>query len=113
MAQTNDEQVTYIADGLLAIEVELRRLDYWEHEPPEPEALQSSQPFCVDTLTFTQWLQFIFLPRMKDLIEEERALPAVSGIAPMAEEFFRQEPVSGRIVINELARIDALLSGDA
>ncbi|MEQ5837134.1 YqcC family protein [Marinobacter sp. R17] len=113
MTQANENQVAYIADGLLAIELELRRLEYWEHEPPEPEALQSAQPFCVDTLTFTQWLQFIFLPRMKVLIEEERALPAVSGIAPMAEEFFRQESVSGKIVINELARIDALLSGDA
>ncbi|WP_227500254.1 YqcC family protein [Marinobacter nanhaiticus] len=104
-------QAAYIADGLLAIETELRRLDYWDSEPPAPEALESSQPFCVDTLSFPQWLQFMFLPRMKYLIEEDMALPAVSGIAPMAEEFFRQEDASGKVVINELARIDALLSG--
>lgn len=103
-------RAAYIADGLLAIETELRRLDYWEPEPPEPEALQSTQPFCVDTLSFPQWLQFIFLPRMKYLIEEDMDLPVVSGIAPMAEEFFRREEASGKVVINELARIDGLLS---
>ncbi|WP_227546074.1 YqcC family protein [Marinobacter fonticola] len=113
MTKHSITQATYIADGLLAIETELRRLNYWESECPAPEALQSTQPFCVDTLTFPQWLQFIFLPRMKYLIEEDMALPAVSGIAPMAEEFFRREDASGNVVINELARIDSLLSGSA
>ncbi|WP_258876037.1 YqcC family protein, partial [Pseudomonas aeruginosa] len=30
-----------------------------------PEALASPEPFCVDTLALEQWLQWIFLPRMK------------------------------------------------
>lgn len=111
MSKYQMTRAAHIADGLLAIETELRRLDYWESERPPAEALQSTQPFCVDTLSFPQWLQFIFLPKMKYLIEEDVALPAVSGIAPMAEEFFRQEAASGSVVINELARIDALLSG--
>ncbi|WP_111496649.1 MULTISPECIES: YqcC family protein [Marinobacter] len=111
MTKQAETAAAHVADGLLTIEVELRRLEYWEYQPPSPEALQSAQPFCVDTLTFPQWLQFIFLPRMKDLIEADRDLPAVSGIAPMAEEFFRKESVSGRVLINELARIDSILSG--
>ena len=41
-----------VADGLLAIETELRRMAYWESEPPPPEALTSTQPFCMDTLGF-------------------------------------------------------------
>ncbi|WP_116919918.1 YqcC family protein [Tamilnaduibacter salinus] len=99
-----------IAEGLETIEVALRRIDYWEVEWPEPEALQSRQPFCVDTLTFPQWLQFVFLPKMRQIVEQERPLPAVSGMAPMAEEFFRPEPVTGQEVIDELARLDQLLS---
>lgn len=110
MRNYQEAAVASIADGLLAIESELRRLEYWDSEPPAPEALASTQPFCVDTLAFPQWLQFIFLPRMKTLIEQDMTLPAISGIAPMAEEFFRREVVSGNVVINELARIDALLS---
>lgn len=109
---TKPKLAAHVADGLLAIETELRRMGYWENESPASEALNSAQPFCMDTLTFHQWLQFIFLPRMKVIIEQDMALPAVSGIAPMAEEFFRNEPESGSALINELARIDSLLSDE-
>ena len=57
MANLSDH-TTRVADSLLQIEIELRRIDAWESEPPSPEALQSAQPFAVDTLEFTQWLQF-------------------------------------------------------
>lgn len=68
MANSSDH-TTRVADSLLQIEIELRRIDAWESEPPSPEALQSAQPFAVDTLEFTQWLQFVFVSRMKVLIE--------------------------------------------
>lgn len=99
-----------IAEGLEIIEVALRRIDYWEFEWPDPEALRSQQPFSVDTLTFPQWLQFVFLPQMRQILDQQRSLPSVSGMAPMAEEFFRPEPVTGQEVIDELARLDGLLS---
>ena len=60
MANSSDH-TTRVADSLLQIEMELRRIDAWESEPPSPEALQSAQPFAVDTLEFTQWLQFVFV----------------------------------------------------
>ncbi|SDW53629.1 YqcC family protein [Marinobacter mobilis] len=101
-----------VADCLLRIEVELRRLDCWSAEYPSEEALQSTQPFAVDTLEFTEWLQFIFLERMKVLVENDRPLPSVSGMAPMAEEHFRgREEGIGRQLIRELELMDRLLSG--
>lgn len=108
---TSGKQVAEVADSLLRIEIELRRLDVWESEPPSEEALQSTQPFCIDTLEFTQWLQFVFVERIKVLIEGGHQLPAVSGIAPMAEEHFRGRPESGADLIRELEEIDRLLSG--
>lgn len=74
MANSSDHTAR-VADSLLQIEIELRRLDAWESEPPSPEALQSAQPFAVDTLEFTQWLQFVFVSRMKALIEGGHPLP--------------------------------------
>ncbi|WP_375172393.1 YqcC family protein [Marinobacter sp.] len=100
-----------VADSLLQIEIELRQLGLWEAEPPSPEALRSTQPFCIDTLEFTQWLQFVFVARMKVIIENDRPLPAVSGIAPMAEEHFRTRPESGSGLIRALEEVDRLLSG--
>ncbi|BBM00322.1 YqcC family protein [Microbulbifer sp. GL-2] len=78
-----------VADQLLQLEGELRRLELWQGEAPPAEALASTEPFCVDTLTLPQWLQFIFLPRMQMMIEQEVPLPRECGIAPIAEEFFK------------------------
>ncbi len=106
-----NSQLNQVADSLLQIEVELRRLGAWEAEPPPREAFQSDKPFCLDTMEFTQWLQFVFVERMKVLIENGHPLPSVSGIAPMAEEHFRGRPETGHGLIRELERMDKLLSG--
>jgi uncharacterized protein YqcC (DUF446 family) len=103
--------IRQVADSLLHIEIELRRLDAWDSQAPPEEALQSTAPFSVDTLTFPQWLQFVFLQRMKLIIENDHPLPAVSGIAPMAEEYFRGQNLPSERLTRELERIDQLLSG--
>jgi uncharacterized protein YqcC (DUF446 family) len=102
--------IRQVAGSLLQIEIELRRLGAWDSQPPSEEALRSTAPFCVDTLTFTQWLQFVFVERMKVIIENDNPLPAVSGIAPMAEEYYRGREQFARELIRELERIDRLLS---
>ena len=48
---------------------------------------------------------------MKELIAHDHPLPAVSGIAPMAEEHFRGRPEPGSELVRELETIDRLLSG--
>ncbi|WP_041522556.1 YqcC family protein [Gilvimarinus agarilyticus] len=98
-----------VADILLDLEAALRELHLWHSESPTPEALASVAPFAVDTLTFTQWLQFMFLPRMHTLVVERGTLPANSAIAPMAEEYFRPQSIDATAVIVQLQRIDTLL----
>ena len=80
---------TEIAEVMIDIEAQLRQLGQWDKIPPSTEALASRKPFCVDTLTLPQWLQFIFLPTVYRMLEDGQALPGRCGIAPMAEEFFR------------------------
>lgn len=109
---TNSDKVAgQVADCLLAIEKELRTIGLWATERPPQAALQSTEPFCIDTLEFTQWIQFVFIERMKLIVESGHSLPSVSGIAPMAEEYFRGRPESGQGLIRELEAIDQLLSG--
>ena len=103
-------RVDQVSDSLLRIEIELRRMDVWEASPPPEHAFQSTQPFCLDTMEFTQWLQFVFVERMKVIIENDHPLPSASGIAPMAEEHFRGRPESGSRLVRELEAIDRLLS---
>ena len=103
---------TDVAVVLIDVEAELRRLRLWDDDSPAPEALASTQPFAVDYLTLPQWLQFIFLPRMYALIENEAEMPGLCGIAPMAEEYFRGSNLPTSPLLDALERIDALLSGD-
>jgi uncharacterized protein YqcC (DUF446 family) len=102
-----------VAATLIDIEAELRQLDLWDREPPAPAALASTEPFAFDTLTLPQWLQFIFLPTLYTMLEEQRPLPGACAIAPMAEEFFRGSGLATGGLLRALARVDALLSGDA
>lgn len=74
-----------LADLILSIEAEMRRLNLWESQAPEEEALASLMPFCHDTLRFEQWLQWVFLPKMKTVLETEEGFPASSDITPLAE----------------------------
>lgn len=105
------DHVARVADSITQIEMELRQLDVWESRPPPRAALQSTQPFGVDRLEFTQWLQFVFISRMKVLIETGQSLPEVSGMVPMAEEYFSARQESGQNLIDALAEMDRLLSG--
>jgi len=101
---------TEIAEVLIDIEAQLRQLGLWDKIPPSTQALASSEPFCVDTLTLPQWLQFIFLPTLYQMLEDEQTLPERCGIAPMAEEFFRGSGLAIGELVDALLEIDELLS---
>lgn len=91
------------------LEAELRRLDHWCDVPPSPKALASREPFAVDTLTLPEWLQWVYLQRLRALLEADMPLPSGALVKPYAEEYFAQsgEPAGELIVI--IDRIDAHL----
>ncbi|MEN5095119.1 YqcC family protein [Pseudomonas protegens] len=91
-----DVRFPKIAEQLLLIERELRGQGLWGEVAPSAEALASTQPFAVDTLEFEQWLQWIFLPRMKMILEQDLPLPNASGIQEMAEMVFSTRLMQGR-----------------
>ncbi|MFE8069471.1 YqcC family protein [Marinobacteraceae bacterium S3BR75-40.1] len=93
------------------IEEALVSLDLWETTPPSESALASTQPFCVDTLEFHQWVQFVMLVRVEQLVRNESPLPAASNIAPMAEEYFRPLPQDGTALIEALREFDRIIEG--
>jgi uncharacterized protein YqcC (DUF446 family) len=98
------------ASLLIDIEAELRRLDQWQREAPPAAALASSEPFCVDTLTLAQWLQFVFLPRMRALLARGQLPPGPCAIAPLAEEYFRGAQLDVAPLLRQLGALDRLLS---
>lgn len=107
---TRRQRVGQVVD---AIEGELRRLDLWEKTPPPAPALMSEQPFCFDTLTFTQWLQWIFAVRVRLLLAESRPLPESSDIYPMAEHVFEPLDYDSGPLLAQIRRFDELISSGA
>ena len=103
-----------VASLLIDIEALLRQLGHWQSEQPAPQALASREPFCIDTLTFPQWLQFVFLPRMHELVEQQQALPQSCAIAPMAAEYFKgkSKNTDTNQLLATLMSLDKLLSAN-
>lgn len=100
--------------ALLAVEQELRQLQLWEAAPPAPERLASEVPFCHDTLEFTQWLQWIFVPRLRAVLEGGHALPTACAIAPIAEDVLarigQERARDTGALLAQLLRIDGLIT---
>ena len=71
-----------ISSLLIDLEAAMRNSGLWASEQPAPEALASTQPFCVDTLALEEWLQFVFIPRIRAIIAAETNMPAKCEIKP-------------------------------
>ena len=95
---------------LQQLELQLRAQNFWQTSKPSLQALSSREPFAIDTLTFVQWLQFIFLEKMNELIQFSQPLPNSISIHPMATEYFIGIPEDCREIEAIIARIDLLLN---
>ncbi|WP_419533974.1 YqcC family protein [Endozoicomonas sp.] len=95
---------------LEAIESELRRQDVWLPMPPSVEAMASTTPFCMDTMAFSQWLQWIFVPRVRAIIDGGGSLPKGSNIKSYAEEALPLERLEGEKLLLIIEQFDLLMS---
>ncbi|WP_455232362.1 YqcC family protein [Geopseudomonas aromaticivorans] len=105
-----DARLPAVADQLLLIERELRLLGWWGSVMPAEERLASQEPFCLDSLALEEWLQWIFLPRMKAIIEQGVGLPGACAIQPMAEQSWRAEGARVAALLALLAEFDRLIN---
>ncbi len=99
-----------VLDRLLTqLQSSLQAEKLWAIKPPSQKALRSNQPFCVDTLSFEQWLQFVMLPRFRHMIQTAMPLPKQCDMSAMAQEAFKSRSLSA--VSRVIHAIDELLSG--
>jgi len=103
-------KVSACLDGIAQ---EMKCLGLWQAQAPNPELLQSTEPFCIDTLELTQWLQFVFLSKMSFLIEQKMPLPSRCSIAPMISEYFKGRPENVDELELKLAELDQILESSS
>ena len=88
------------------IEGEMRSQGMWRDQPLQPEQMNFKQAFGMDTMTFTQWLQFIFLPNVRKAVSDNQ-FPSSSQVGVMAVREFDGFPDADRL-ITLLSEFDAL-----
>ena len=88
------------------IEAEMRKIGFWQSEPLKPEQLAFTQAFAMDTMSYAQWLQFIFLPRVREAVAANQ-FPSGSSVGAQAVREFDGAPDADRLV-TLLSEFDAL-----
>lgn len=71
------EQLRLLANGL-------KVHGLWSKEVPSQEEMANTSPFSCEVMSFENWVQFIFIPKMEQLIISKSPLPSSISIAPMA-----------------------------
>ena|SRR5690242_3118896 len=90
------------------IEAEMRRIGMWQTQPLRPEQMAFKQAFAMDTMAFSQWLQFIFLPRVRQAVESN-SFPRSSSVGAQAVREFDGDPEADQLV-TLLSEFDALFA---
>jgi uncharacterized protein YqcC (DUF446 family) len=103
---SKEQTLLFILD---ALESEMQTLSMWQTVEPSAEALASTEPFAVDTLSFAEWVQWIMIPLFRKMVRLGQPLPTNSDIQPMAEEAFKVVPHNTQLLISLIGDIDTCL----
>lgn len=88
------------------IEGEMRSQGMWQDQLLGPQQLSFKQAFGMDTMTFTQWLQFVFLPNVRKAVADNE-FPSGSSVGAQAVREFDGNPDADRL-ITLLSEFDSL-----
>ena len=88
------------------IEAEMRHIGYWQDQPLDPNKLRFTQAFAMDTMTFVEWLQFVFLPRAREAAAANQ-FPSSSSVGAQAVREFDGDSRAGRL-LSLLSEFDEL-----
>ena len=105
MSKQPDPRV--VANALAEIESEMKRIGLWQSEPLRPEQYEFRQAFAMDTMAFSQWLQFIFIPRVRQIIAAGGQFPSKSQVGAQAVREFDTLPDAEKL-LDLLSEFDAL-----
>ena len=86
------------------LETALKKFKYWGADKPEFDPNDVVTPFGVGTITLYQWLQYIYLPKMRELVEANHPLPKAE-ISPYAEEVLEKQGATDLLSI--IRRLEA------
>jgi uncharacterized protein YqcC (DUF446 family) len=97
-----------LAAKIKEIEAEMHGIDMWSEVAPSADKFQSRVAFFGDTMSFDQWLQFVFLPRVHEVLDGKSPAPASSSVGAYAVREFDGLDQANRL-IGLLSEFDRLI----
>lgn len=94
------------------IETELRRLKFWQDAPLPADRFIEMGAFGARTMSYPQWLQFVFIPAAREMIAGQREWPASSELGVQAVREFDALPEAARLT-DLLIAFDAVMESCA
>jgi uncharacterized protein YqcC (DUF446 family) len=92
------DQYDAVAAKLAAIKQAMRANGMWQAQPLEPEQYEFRQAFGADTMTFSQWLQFVLVPRVELVLSARGTFPSSSSVGTKAIREFDGDPRADELV---------------
>lgn len=91
------------------LERELKRLGRWMNKPLPDESFIDMGAFGSRTMTFEQWIQFVLIERIRQIIAEKSEFPESSNLAGYAVRYFDGDHEAGALQ-QILSELDALIN---
>src|SRR5262245_53645184 len=77
---SGSDKYARVAELADRIEAEMKRIGFWSAVPPTPEQMKFKMAYAIDTMVYDQWLQFVLLPRVRDIVLKRGAFPPSSSV---------------------------------
>jgi len=84
MARLKPQQFHEVQTKFDSIVREMKNSGLWQDQPLAPEQYNFNRAFGMDTMAYSQWLQFIFIPRVAELLRTAGEFPSSSSVGAQA-----------------------------
>ena len=98
LSSSKDLLYTQAGQKITEIETEMKRIGYWNPELLPEEAYDFREAFAMDTMTYSQWLQFILIPSVRQIIDQKGPFPKESMVGVQAVREFDGEANASKLV---------------
>ena len=71
---------------LAELELQMKQVALWQVDQPKAESLMSQQPFAMDTLEPSEWLQWVFIKKLRHQIDEDLPIYKQFNVSPYFEQ---------------------------
>jgi uncharacterized protein YqcC (DUF446 family) len=99
-----------VQEKIREIKEEMQRIGLWQEESLPEEAYDYTLAYARDRMAFHQWLQFIFIPQVQEMLQDYEELPRTSQVGKAAESAF-EDWDQGEQLVQLLKEFDLLMTG--